>query len=354
MTTSDQRVALEALASQFGLKVVDDEESASTESKTTTGAATPNTDSEEKEKTEASKPEEDPALKDAEVGSVSNVKSLYKGPADSEGNSQWLDKYPEDAEPAAETKETAKYALIARKRKCYTGRAQFDVDSIIVNSPALKKVLGRVFANYPGITCELDRLEFHAPFSPFVHRWTEFTEAMNSTRDGKTKEHLVLLHSILKEELKDTIKALEDYVVHGVTTYKHLWAIFQPGCIVYSGKSGTPKAMSFYSGNYAKNDCGEHFSLCLEPVGWTGSSFGRGTEYICVYSFAGTRPIESLTALPLSFHPDQKKIRETLITRGKKYEALAGFHYKSYNGVALSWNSQGKLVPLTVRSSHRK
>lgn len=106
--------------------------------------------------------------------------------------------------------------------------------------------------------------------------------------------------------------------------------------------------MSFYRGNYTKTDCGEAFQLCLEPIGWTGSTFGRGTEYINVFSFTGTRPIKDLNALPLSFHPDKEKIKEALIERGQKYEALAGYHYKAYEGTALSWNSKGRPVPLTV------
>jgi hypothetical protein len=36
-----------------------------------------------------------------------------------------------------------------------------------------------------------------------------------------------------------------------------------------------------------------------------------------------------LNALPLNFHPEKEKIRETLVTRGKKYEELAGYHYKA-------------------------
>ncbi len=59
-----------------------------------------------------------PNLEDAPVGSITDIKSLYQGPKDNDGLAQWLDRYPEDAAEAAETEETAKYALIARKTKC--------------------------------------------------------------------------------------------------------------------------------------------------------------------------------------------------------------------------------------------
>ena len=288
---------IDVLASQFGLKVVESEES---DTSTEKGMDTPKTDTTEKTEKESEKEaekevEKDPRLKDATTGSISDIKDLYQGPEDGQGRAQWLDKYPEDVEEAAENEDTEKYALIARKKKCFDGRKKFDIDSIIVQSPELKKILGKIFDKYPGVTCELDRLIFSAPFEAFVHTWTEFTRAVKAERAGKAKEHLEILYSLLKEELKDTIKALEDYVVHGVTTYLHLWVIFQPGAVVYTRQGGTPKAMAFYSGEYTKTDCGPCYQLCLEPVGWAGNSFGRGTEYINIFSFTGTRSISSLS-----------------------------------------------------------
>jgi hypothetical protein len=319
--------AIEALAGQFGLTIVEKDHEGSDTSTEKAGIDTPKTDATEKDAIE--KAEVDPRLKDATVGSISDVKDLYQGPEDAQGRAQWLDKYPEDAEEAAENEETEKYALIARKRKCFDGRKKFDIDSIIIQSPDLKKILGKVFNNYPGLTCELDRLIFSAPFEPFVHRWTEFTNAVNAEPAGKAKEHLEILHSLLKEELKDVIKAIEDYVFHGVTTYLHLWAIFQPGSVVYTRQGGTPKGMRFYSGEYTKTDSGPCYQLSLEPIGWAGTHFGRGVEYIQIYTFTGTKAISSLVAFPLSFHPEKETIRKSLIQRGKKYEALAGYHYKS-------------------------
>jgi hypothetical protein len=109
---------IHALASQFGLKIVDNEGSETSTGKA--GVDTPKTDS----------TEEDARLKDATTGSISDIKDLYQGPEDSQGRAQWLDKYPEDAEEAAENEETEKFALIARKKKCFDGRKKFDIGSI--------------------------------------------------------------------------------------------------------------------------------------------------------------------------------------------------------------------------------
>lgn len=299
---------------QDNLKAIDSDKSQS---------STPKSDSPEAEAVA------DPVLKDAPVGSISDIKSLYQGTEDSQGRAQWVDRYPEDAEEAAENGETEKYALIARKKKCFNGRKKFDIHSIVVHSPDLKEVLGRVFRDYPGVSCELHRLVFAAPFEEFVHRWTEFTTELNLAKPGKTKEHLELLYSILKEELKDTIKALEDYVVHGIITYQHLWVIFQPGAIIYTRQSGTPQAMSFHHGAYTKTDCGPCYRLSVEAIGWGGSNFGRSTDYINIYSWTGTRPIKDLHSLPLSLHPEKETVKSSLVDRGRKYESLSGYHFKS-------------------------
>ena len=354
--------AMEALANQFNLKIVEEEKKDEKEEDApadgTPGSDTPKTDASEK----------DSVLKDASVGSVNNIKDLYLGRPDSQGRAQWVDKYPEDVEEAGETEETAKYAFIARKKKCFSGRKKFDIHSVIVNSPAVKKVLEKVFEKYPGVTCTLDRLVFWSPFKPFVHRWAEFKLAMETEKDENTKNHLQLLHKLLQEELKDTIKTLEDYIDNGVTTFDHLWAIFQPKCIVYSRTGGLPNCQGFNSGDYGKDRCGKYFQLTLEPIGWNGTAFNRGCEYAKIYEFQGTRPIKDLSACPLHLHPEKEQIRVNLVKRGRKYEQFAGYHYKAlvflrwlqfllishfhrYEGIGLSWDADGTQIPVTVSTS---
>lgn len=105
------------------------------------------------------------------VGSVSEAKNIYKGPVDNDGNWTWSDKYPDGVEEAAENEETAKYAVVVRNQKSNDSRKKLEAHSIIVQSPQLKAALAEIMVDYPGVSCELSRLEFEAPFKPFVHRW---------------------------------------------------------------------------------------------------------------------------------------------------------------------------------------
>ena len=57
----------------------------------------------------------------------------------------------ENIEEAAENEETAQYAVVVRKRKCYDSRKKFEVDSLVIQSPSLKLALAEVLKDYPDV-----------------------------------------------------------------------------------------------------------------------------------------------------------------------------------------------------------
>lgn len=284
----------------------------------------------------------------AAEGSLPTSTTLYQGPKDKDKKWTWLVQEPADVADAAENAETAQHALITRLQKAQDSRKKYQIHSLIIQSPYLKEVLGTyILDDYPGICCSLKRLEFEAPFEPFVHRWGKLMEYRNRNAiDATTREHVELLYNTLREELKDVIKTLEDYVDKGVVTFEHIWTVFQPGDIVFSlTHQGAPMALKLRNGKYVKAQCGMAYQLTAEAIDWNGTHFGRAVERINLWEFLGTTPILSLTAFPLSFHPQKGKIRAALTQRGKEFEKLAGCHYKEYNGFAITWDKEGKEVP---------
>jgi hypothetical protein len=84
-------------------------------------------------------------------GMECDIKNLYQGPEDNRGRFTWTDKYPENLEKAAEDEVTARFAILIRHKKCFTdSRKTLEIDSIVVQSPLLKTMLGTVLADYPG------------------------------------------------------------------------------------------------------------------------------------------------------------------------------------------------------------
>ncbi|KAL8819490.1 MAG: hypothetical protein Q9223_002078 [Gallowayella weberi] len=269
------------------------------------------------------------------VGMISDVKNLYEGKPDSRGKSTWVDKYPDDLEEVAETTDTARYALLIRNKKAYDGRKKLAIDSIVVQSPLLKKSLGHILKDYPGVTSSLDRLTFKTPFKPFVHRWADLVAAIAKEDDFKAESHLILFYRTMKEELQDDLKARDDYILNRVITWSTCWMIFEPGALIFAMEDKEQVALRLKSGSYTTTQQGNAFSLDCEYVDWDGERFGLASVRKLIYEFQGTTVITKLTAFPLQYHENLSKVKKELIDRGKAFESLSGYRYKHYTGVAV-------------------
>ncbi|TVY29058.1 ATP-dependent zinc metalloprotease [Lachnellula hyalina] len=295
-----------------------------------------------------------------EVGMECDIKNLYQK-EDARGRTTWTDKYPDNLDEAAENEITARFAILVRNKKSFDSRKKLEIDSIVVQSPLLKTVLSKVLKDYPeleeppntnqGVTTTLKRLVFQAPFNPFVHRWTQFTTALEEQEEGETKSHLQLLHTTLEAELRDTIEAKNDFVKNKVITFGYLWTIFQPGATIYTNEWDRHCGSKFSQGSYHDHPkYGPVYGLNCQKVEWDGDKFGYANCQHVVTSFAGTMSISALDAIPLEFHPEQKKIRAQLLKRGKLFEHYHGYHYKSYKSFAIGKNMCGQDIKVTIDS----
>ena len=288
-------------------------------------------------------------LKLAPNGSISQIRNLYEA-RHTRRALPWTAQYPDDLEAPLENAESAQYALLVRYKKCYDMRKELQLDSIVVQSPLLKSVLGSVLRNYPGITTSLERLEFSAPFQPFVHRWERLTEARRQQNDPETCEHLGLLWNVLEAELLETIREKSDLVANGVVTFDAIWTIFEPGSLVFHQVEGQDRIYKFKSGNYQNTTCGRFFRMQCEFVDFDGDKFGAGSDTISIPSFAGTAAIIKLPAYPVDRHVNCDLLKKRLLDRGRRFEAYKGYHYKAYHGVAIG---QGAFGPIRYNVNSR-
>ena len=266
------------------------------------------------------------------TGMRCNIKNLYQSAPDEDGDRQWVDKYPDYVEEPSENDETLRYALLIRNIKSSDSHKKLEIHSIVVQSPVLKKALGSVLQGYPGITTGLDRLEFEAPFEPFVHRWERLENARQTEQDSEAKSHLELLWSTLEFQLRDTLKKKVDHTAHGVITIKSMWTIFEPGCYVFTVNDGREILLRFISGSY--NRSGDYILEC-NYIDWDGERFGLEDATLEIPTFKGTTPIRGLLAFPVKYHQSEGELRQRLIARGKIFEAHKGYHYKRYEGIGI-------------------
>lgn len=259
---------------------------------------------------------------------------------------------PEDVIDAAENKETAKYAFLVRKVvSTEDSRKKYTIDSIIVQSPLLKQCLGIALKDYPGVTTNLTRLVFKAPFQPFVHRWLQIEGLLERTEDETTRSHLQILRDVLYAELKDAISAKNDLVKNGVITFEFLWTIFEPGSLVFGTDEGKERVYQLHSSQYTtdlKRGL-QYLNLYVWGVDYDGEKFGACYEYLRHYEFEGTKKITNLKVFPLNVHPHRTELIKRLVSRGQLFEKFGGYHFEDYHGVAVGYGPCG-LIKHNVNS----
>lgn len=276
--------------------------------------------------------EEKPKTTTLPTGSKCEPKDFYPIKPDTESSSPWTEEYPTWMSEAIENPETAAYAIIRRHMKSSDTRKKLSLHSVIVQSPLIKNILGNVFEGYEGVTTSLERLEFKAPFKPFVHRWTQFCQAREEEEDEETREHVEILFKTLEEELKSTLDTVADLAKNGVMTYDLLWTMFEPGTLVYI-QGETQRVMRASSHYY---DCQSgSFIMSNEFVEWDGDKFGMCSDTSRIGGFIGTKAIVDLQVLPLSCHPHSEELQSRCIERGKLWESYCTYSFRNYKGVGV-------------------
>jgi hypothetical protein len=244
---------------------------------------------------------------------------------------------PKDIGPPAQNATSAQYALIARYVPTSDNPCKnFDLDIIVVQSQILKTILARGFDGYSGFTLGLGRVEFTKPFDPFVRRWERLVEARDQLLAEKTMSdrqqivaHFDLLHSTLYRELAPILDERQAMLDHHVITFKLVWSIFEPGCLVHTSKNGHDQLYRVKDIIMCQTQC----KLDCEFVDYDGKIFGLHKKSLSVAHFCGTKKITQLEAYPLRFHEDPETLCGRLISRGRMFEAYKGTHFVAYNGV---------------------
>ncbi|KAJ5460298.1 uncharacterized protein N7458_001850 [Penicillium daleae] len=287
-------------------------------------------------------------IKYAPRGSICAVRNLYQTRLGEDGETSWTRYLPETLIKPVENDESAQYVLIVRNVKCYDGRKSLSIHSVIVQSEPLKTFLGKVLHGYPGVTTSLERLEFHTPFRPLVHRWENFIKVRDEEElDSTTKEHVELFYKFFEEELRGTLARKKDLIQNAVITSPLLWTLFEPDDIVISN-SDFPRGYLFSKASIKSQT--NDWVLTCKYIDFDGKKFGYSEQEVLVDDFIGTKPITSLPIYPLKYHSKRDTVRKTLISQGKCWEEHKGYHYMQYEGLALGLSEYGQAKQFHVKS----
>jgi hypothetical protein len=243
----------------------------------------------------------------------------------------------------------------------YDGQNRYVVrTSLDVNSKALKGLLADVIGDFPGESFHTANISLAFPPRCLYHYRQELAAAADNLEpDSDGARHLPILLKFIAEEFADAIKDGDNLREQGLVNYEHLWTIFKPGMSVFGISQGQPRAFKLVSYSY---QCGDNPGLLLNAqyVDFDGDNFGQRFSNLFVPAFSGAVAIADLPVLPLSYHPGEEQMKPELIARGRRWEALAGQHFREYKGTAferdgcrlIRYNISGRVM-VDTRTFHR-
>ena len=274
------------------------------------------------------------------TGLRSEAKTLWQGPPKCACCTNWTEKPPADFHAAMKSSaEHGDYALLVRRTAHGQDRA-WSIQSMIIYSPYIMEMLRTTLEDYPGIALALDQLALNAPFEPLLHHWTLIDEALKEEDDltPQKKNHFNLFRQVIEPELRPHLKAREECVAHGFIPFISVWTIFKPGELVWWEAEGQSVIGRMVEASFTRSPAGsELYHVTCEQLDWSGKKFGLQKVSKKIDSYEGTRPVFGLPAMPLRFKPDADEIRNQHLDRGRKFEALRGYHFKAYEGPALGF-----------------
>lgn len=255
------------------------------------------------------------------------IQTLYEGPRKCQCCINWVEEYPQDPRAAVEEQADVKLkALIVRMRKNHDEGNPLVVDSIVVQSPSLKRTLGEVFEGYEGITADLKKLVFKSPFRQFYYRWPRFKQVLKrqEDEDPSALPFSRLLFDVLDVELHDVMAEVTDLIQHRVITYPLVWALFEPGKRIIATKDGDEQFLIVDKCTLGIDGC----IVTAKYVDWDGECFGYADKHIKIPVFSGTQKITELVVFPTELYLSKEKAKVRALNRGLKFQTLRGLHYK--------------------------
>lgn len=212
-------------------------------------------------------------------------------------------------------------------------------ESFTVNDVNMQSILREALHKYQDFDPELESWTFRAPYSPIVHRWDKLNEILekNFLDSGeKTAAAIKDLMAFLRPILAPSIEALAKTKETGKVLYEDVWQIYPPGEVAMTSFYGIEAAARVVQYEKKRNALGlPSWEVELEYVDWNGDDCGFATTTVNIDFFPGYKFVTSLAAYPLSFSPDEQQIKERLTSRGRQFESLRGYHFRTCTGTKI-------------------
>ncbi|KAK6954279.1 hypothetical protein Daesc_004246 [Daldinia eschscholtzii] len=207
-------------------------------------------------------------------------------------------------------------------------RGFWDTNSISIQDPLMRKILGDILKGYPDLCLEKENWTFRPPFQPLVHRWTKLEEYATKAKADPNTEHafsglLCFLTSIIENPFSQFARIDET----GNIDFENIWHLYAPGSLVVSRERGVDLVSRVVR-------CKKHalslrihqfWMIDVERVDWDGEKCGYRDYSFEIENFDGYRPVTQLVVFPIRYAEDEAGLRAALIEKGRKFEQLRGY-----------------------------
>ncbi|PVH92914.1 P-loop containing nucleoside triphosphate hydrolase protein [Periconia macrospinosa] len=233
--------------------------------------------------------------------------------------------------------------IIVRRFSRKEAEDAWAVHSIELKSQRLRTVFADIFEDYPNWFPDDNPFTFFPPFKPLVHRWERFTRKCEAETNKVTKMEMHIFRREIEPLLSISMSALKEAKLTGVSDFKSLWLLFAPGDLMFSREHGNDCLFKLVAAELVQPedddyDCARenrdkpYWTLTLGQIDWDGSRTGFALASEKVLQFDQPRLLSRMGVYPFEFAPDQQKIQEGLLARGRMFESLRGFHVKTCVG----------------------
>ncbi|KAI0195492.1 hypothetical protein F4808DRAFT_440382 [Astrocystis sublimbata] len=212
-----------------------------------------------------------------------------------------------------------------------------------IQSPKLCSFLSRVLKDYPAANIARSKTtldpvmqgELDPRFIGLFHRMESYVKLSEEEQDSETVELASLLLKVLEGLWTPCRFLVDESRATGLMPWRQLWTVFRPGDTIISklDEEGSElaaariievelKAMPWHRPH--------HYQFTVEVVNWNGCNTGySNTHYYAIAEFKGLMKLSDLRIYPLSYDPDPAKLEEKLVQRGRKFESLRGYFFKT-------------------------
>jgi hypothetical protein len=220
--------------------------------------------------------------------------------------------------------------------------------SLQIKSPYIKKALKNVIGYYPGVNIDSERtITIGGKSRCLFHYRHELRKYAETIDDESTKLHVLFCLKYMEKALSQEISTFKNMTEADTPRmdYENLWMIFKPGTLVYTRDESSEFVYKFNNMFEDEDDDGREFwELECEQVQSDGSIFGLTEKIVKIPKYEGFKALTDLIIFPLEYHKDCANVRETLMSRGRKYASLLGIHYRKYDGVLHHLQSSERTV----------